>query len=366
MDQSRLLKFRAGALFIAMVSLTACSSSQVDDADAPPPETAGDPAALDASTDAVPPPAGEDPSLAAANPDGSAPPADSNAAPPPGGDAPPAAVADAAPPPPAADPSLPEVAPMADAAPLAPAAPAITDAPPAPENNSVAAAEPAMPSSPPASNTNNTVAAGGDSGSNADSGEGVHYKVKHGDTLMKIAFENYGDLYRWKEIYEANRSRIQDPNHVPPGTQLTLNGAGMVTIERNGDQYLIKHGDTLGLISNSVYGTPRKWKKLWENNRQLIKDPNKIYAGFYLYYQPEGRLTHDQDGGADGEAAANSPQNLPFRNQAQPAVNTAANTVTQPAAIDPAAQQAAAPQAAAPTGAPAGAPVDAARVPASK
>ena len=67
----------------------------------------------------------------------------------------------------------------------------------------------------------------------------------------------------------------------------------MVTIERNGESYLIKRGDTLGVISNDVYGTTRKWKKLWENNRQLIKDPNKIYAGFYLYYQPEGKLTHE-------------------------------------------------------------------------
>ena len=30
---------------------------------------------------------------------------------------------------------------------------------------------------------------------------------------------------------------------------------------------------------------------VWENNRQLIKDPNRIFAGFYLYYAitPEER-----------------------------------------------------------------------------
>ena len=127
---------------------------------------------------------------------------------------------------------------------------------------------------------------------------------------MKIAFEQYGDLYRWKEIYEANRGNIKDPNHVPPGTELSLNGAGMVTIERNGDSYLIKRGDTLGVISNDVYGTTRKWKKLWENNRQLIKDPNKIYAGFYLYYQPEGKLTHEDvaPGLKKEDSAANAPK----------------------------------------------------------
>lgn len=130
-----------------------------------------------------------------------------------------------------------------------------------------------------------------DSGSVGGSSGGVVYRVKSGDTLMKISFENYGDLYRWREILEANRGKITDPNHIPPGTELSLNGAGMVQIERNGEQYLIKRGDTLGTISKDVYGTPRKWKRLWENNRQLIKDPNKIYAGFYLYYVSEGRLT---------------------------------------------------------------------------
>ena len=51
--------------------------------------------------------------------------------------------------------------------------------------------------------------------------------------------------------------------------------------------------NTLGTISNDVYGTTHKWKRLWENNRQLIKDPNRIYAGFYLFYQPEGKLTNE-------------------------------------------------------------------------
>jgi LysM repeat protein len=137
----------------------------------------------------------------------------------------------------------------------------------------------------------------------AVSGDASDYKVQKGDTLMKIAFEQYGDIYRWREIYESNRAVISNPNAVPPGTQLKLVGAGMVSIERNGEQYFIKSGDTLGSISNNVYGTKTKWKRLWENNRQLIKDPNKIYAGFYLYYLPEGRLTQDP---ANGESGANA------------------------------------------------------------
>jgi nucleoid-associated protein YgaU len=142
-------------------------------------------------------------------------------------------------------------------------------------------------------------------------GEVTRYRVKRGDTLMKIAFENYGDLYRWKEILDGNQNVLKDPNEIAPGTTLMLSGAGMVTIERNGEKYLIKVGDTLGLISNEVYGTKAKWKKLWENNRQMIKNPNRIYAGFNLYYVPESRMTQDQslpfNGTSEPEQVATGP-----------------------------------------------------------
>ena len=127
-------------------------------------------------------------------------------------------------------------------------------------------------------------------------GEGVAYTVKNGDTLMKIAFDQYGDIYRWKEIYSLNKGVISDPNHVPPGTKITIAGTGRAPASaHSGEQYLIKTGDTLGTISKTVYGTLDKWKKLWDNNKQLIRDPNKIYAGFYLYYLPEGKVSSTQE-----------------------------------------------------------------------
>lgn len=122
----------------------------------------------------------------------------------------------------------------------------------------------------------------------AMSGEATSYTVNGGDTLMKIAFEVYGDLYQWRHIHEMNRDKVQDPNRLTKGMVLMIDKpASPVQIERNGEAYLIKTGDTLGSISNEVYGTPGKWRTLWENNRQLIKDPNRIFAGFTLYYTPD-------------------------------------------------------------------------------
>lgn len=324
MDHYRRSKIQFGALILAMVAVSGCSSSMVEDGkDVNPPETAADVASatdpMAATTDPVP----------SAVPDAAAIATDPNAvANAPAPDALDASALDAPidsaaqPNAVAAAPVQAAPAPVADAnsVPDASALDAPQELASAPVTESVATdpmataladnTAPSVVDSTPARTPRKHKGKKGKKGHKrseviaanrpAVSTDGVHYQVKQGDTLMKIAFDNYGDLYRWKEIYEANKSKISDPSHVPPGTQLTLNGAGMVQIQRSGEQYLIKHGDTLGTISKDVYGTNTKWKKLWENNRQLIKDPSKIYAGFYLYYQPEGRMAH-------GVSEQNSP-----------------------------------------------------------
>ena len=48
------------------------------------------------------------------------------------------------------------------------------------------------------------------------------YTVQSGDTLQKIAKTVYGDAARWKEIYQANRDLISDPNMIQVGQELTI------------------------------------------------------------------------------------------------------------------------------------------------
>lgn len=118
------------------------------------------------------------------------------------------------------------------------------------------------------------------------SASGGPYVVKRGDTLMKIAFETFGDLERWKELYNSNKAKIGSYHILRAGMVLTLPDREFVLIERNGTPYLIKQRDTLSKISYGVYGSESKWRLIWHNNPQLIHDPNKIYAGFTLYYTP--------------------------------------------------------------------------------
>jgi nucleoid-associated protein YgaU len=48
------------------------------------------------------------------------------------------------------------------------------------------------------------------------------YVVQPGDYLEKIAKEIYGDWERWKDIYEANKDQIEDPDLIHPGQKLRI------------------------------------------------------------------------------------------------------------------------------------------------
>jgi nucleoid-associated protein YgaU len=50
------------------------------------------------------------------------------------------------------------------------------------------------------------------------------YTVKKGDTLSAIARREYGDANEWRRIYDANRDTVKDPDLIQPGQQLTIPG----------------------------------------------------------------------------------------------------------------------------------------------
>lgn len=116
------------------------------------------------------------------------------------------------------------------------------------------------------------------------------YTVQKNETLMMIAFKLYGDYGKWKELASQNREALKGSTTTRTGMTLNYMAPAEEFIwNPQGNPYLIKTGDTLGLISKEVYATVKKWKLIWENNRPLIKDPNKIYAGFTIYTLENGR-----------------------------------------------------------------------------
>ncbi|WP_420454253.1 peptidoglycan-binding protein LysM [Rubrivirga sp.] len=49
-----------------------------------------------------------------------------------------------------------------------------------------------------------------------------YYTIKSGDTLSKIAKEHYGDANDYNKIFEANREVIGDPDKIYPGQQIRI------------------------------------------------------------------------------------------------------------------------------------------------
>ena len=46
--------------------------------------------------------------------------------------------------------------------------------------------------------------------------------------------------------------------------------------------YTVKSGDTLARLSEQFYNSPNKWEKIYEANRDVLKNPNYIYVGMKL------------------------------------------------------------------------------------
>ena len=115
-------------------------------------------------------------------------------------------------------------------------------------------------------------------------GEMAEHVVNPNETLMLIAFKIYGDYNKWKDLASWNQGKLGPNNSIKAGMRVSYQvPAQAFQWNPNGNPYLIKSGDTLGTISRDTYGSMGYWRNIWDNNRPMIKDPNKIYAGFTLY-----------------------------------------------------------------------------------
>jgi hypothetical protein len=114
------------------------------------------------------------------------------------------------------------------------------------------------------------------------------YRVQHNrETLMMIAYKIYGDYHRWREIAQINKEMFDERYVIKKGMMLKFAmPESEFKNEHKGEPFIIKWGDTLSSISKEVYDTLNRWKEIWHNNRPLIRHPDKIFAGFTIYYVP--------------------------------------------------------------------------------
>jgi nucleoid-associated protein YgaU len=52
--------------------------------------------------------------------------------------------------------------------------------------------------------------------------KGEEHTIRAGDTLTKLAEQYYGSAGKWERIYEANRESIKNPNYVFIGQKITI------------------------------------------------------------------------------------------------------------------------------------------------
>jgi len=50
--------------------------------------------------------------------------------------------------------------------------------------------------------------------------------VRKSETLSDVAYQYYGSAAKWQKIYNANRDVVKNPNNVRPGTKLISNRSG--------------------------------------------------------------------------------------------------------------------------------------------
>lgn len=62
----------------------------------------------------------------------------------------------------------------------------------------------------------------------------VSHEVVRGETLWTLAERYFGNPYRWPLLYEANASRISNPNLLEPGQVLIIPGVGEAVVPETG------------------------------------------------------------------------------------------------------------------------------------
>ena len=70
--------------------------------------------------------------------------------------------------------------------------------------------------------TVNAAAAGQGGPAGTASAPSGSYTVQKGDTLSKISKQFYGDANNYKKIFDANRDQLKDPDKIQPGQVLRI------------------------------------------------------------------------------------------------------------------------------------------------
>jgi nucleoid-associated protein YgaU len=126
-------------------------------------------------------------------------------------------------------------------------------------------------------------------------GDTSTYVVRDGDDLTSIAIRLYGHAGGSQAIWSVNRDRLADPNVLPIGMELRIPPAWSVpavqqnplagqVIEpgRRPSKVRVGPGETLESLAQRFYGDRSMAPRLFEANRDLLRNPQLVVAGMEL------------------------------------------------------------------------------------
>jgi len=99
------------------------------------------------------------------------------------------------------------------------------------------------------------------------------WNIVSGECLWLIAgYEDvYSDPVKWPRIFRANMDKIEDPHWIYPDT--------LLVVPRNWPtEHRVSTDESLAIIASywEVYGSALEWTKLYEGNKNLVKDPDFV------------------------------------------------------------------------------------------
>ena len=105
--------------------------------------------------------------------------------------------------------------------------------------------------------------------------------MKKGDTYGTIALNNYGTYGVWGELYKANKGAklTEGATLVLPETLGKVARINAPVAASGETLYTVKAGDTLGAIAKATYGDVMKYKTIFERNADRLVNANTICEG---------------------------------------------------------------------------------------
>jgi nucleoid-associated protein YgaU len=74
---------------------------------------------------------------------------------------------------------------------------------------------------------------------------------------------------------------------VPPAAESPVRPKAASVAKAGSQEYIIKPGDSLSRLAERFYNSMTKWEKIYEANRDTVKNPNYVYVGQKIVIPPD-------------------------------------------------------------------------------